>query len=707
MNVEILIVDDRQENLLALEAALASPEYKLVRANSGDEALRYLLDHEPALILLDVQMPDLDGFETASIIKSSPRTREIPIIFITATNSDEQIVAAGYEYGAVDYINKPFNISILRSKVAVFVDLYKKTQRLIGIERQLRETDRREREFKIAELELRSLKREKIEQKRYRDLVEGIQHGIVWVALPETKVFSYVSPTAERVLGYSQKQWLDELGFWDNHLFPEDRSTFDAAIRDLQDGRQVDAIEHRFRKADGSVAWLQTSIRLSPRGDSLGSEIRGLSIDITTLKEAEQSLENNRRNSDFLAKISFILAETFDYETSLIHVAEAITEKLADACHINVIGENKRFRSALLLRDFAGNRREFVDCEISIEAPESKLINEVSDEFLHTLATNADDLRILREQGYVSAIEMPLQIRGVTCGTMVLLSRSRFEQSQLLLAIDLAARISLTLDNAVLYRSAQKAVSLRDEFLSIASHELKTPLTPMKLQAQSLCRLLKTKPEAALNVEKLSKTMDTFTRQIDRLTKLIDGLLDISRINVGKLSLHFEEFDFRHLVEEIVGRFQEQLTNTKTSVQLDAPKGVPVLLDPFRIEQVIVNLLTNAMKFAAAKPIHISISEVDGRAILKVRDHGIGISVEDQSRIFQRFERAASAAHFGGLGLGLYISKQILEAHGGTIEVESTPGEGSTFIVNLPTNMLRKDVIRLPKESVRAAVSIT
>ena len=707
MNVEILIVDDRKENLLALEAALASPEYKLVRASSGDEALRYLLDHEPALILLDVQMPKLDGFETASIIKSSPRTREIPIIFITASNSDERVVATGYEYGAVDYINKPFDVSILRSKVGVFVDLYNKTQRLIGTERQLRENERKEREFKIAELELRSLKREKLEQKRYRDLVEGIQHGVVWVAVPESMAFSYVSPTVERVLGYSQRQWFDELGFWENHLFSEDRPIFTKAIRNLQDGFQADAIEHRFKKADGSVAWMQTSMRLSAKGDSQENELRGLSVDITSLKEAERSLEANRQNSDFLAKISFVLAETFDYEASLLQIADIVTGNMADACYINVIGDNKRVRSLLHLRDFSGNRRKFTDRDISLEAKESKIQNEIGEEFLSSLSTSSDELEFLSAQKYVSMIEAPLQIRGNTCGTIILLSKAEFTQNQLLLTIDLAARISTALDNAVLYRSAQKAISLRDEFLSIASHELKTPLTPMKLQAQSLLRLLKTKPESVLNPEKLGKSMDVFTRQIDRLTKLIDGLLDISRINVGKLSLNYEEFDICRLVEEVVVRFQEQLANTKTTVQIDAPNTLPVVLDPFRIEQVIVNLITNAIKFAASKPIHISIASDNGRVILKIRDQGIGISTEDQSRIFQRFERAASASHFGGLGLGLYISKQILEAHHGSISVESTPGEGSTFVVDLPTNILRKDVLRLNRESAQTMAANT
>jgi CheY-like chemotaxis protein len=131
--IEILLVDDRQENLLALEAVLASPDYKLIKVNSGDEALRYLLDHSPALILMDVQMPGLNGFETASIIKGSERTREIPIIFVTAINMDERFVHKGYDHGAVDYIYKPYDAHVLRSKVAVLAEIRRHHQRMIRL----------------------------------------------------------------------------------------------------------------------------------------------------------------------------------------------------------------------------------------------------------------------------------------------------------------------------------------------------------------------------------------------------------------------------------------------------------------------------------------------------------------------------------------------------------------------------------------------
>lgn len=224
--VEILLVDDRADNLLTLEVALNSPQYKLVKASSGEEALRYLLDHKPALILLDVQMPKMDGFATANIIKSSERTRDIPIIFLTALHRDERFMQRGYQTGAVDYLSKPFDVEILRSKVSVFAELHRKTQQLIHVERELRRTEAQERERKLAAIELSALRREQLQQKKYQELVEGIHHGIVWSANPDTLAFSYVGPTAERLLGFSQQQWLSESNFWMNHIHPDDAGGF-------------------------------------------------------------------------------------------------------------------------------------------------------------------------------------------------------------------------------------------------------------------------------------------------------------------------------------------------------------------------------------------------------------------------------------------------------------------------------------------------
>lgn len=236
----------------------------------------------------------------------------------------------------------------------------------------------------------------------------------------------------------------------------------------------------------------------------------------------------------------------------------------------------------------------------------------------------------------------------------------------------------------VLADSLQEAVRLRDEFLSIASHELKTPLTSLKMQSQMRQRWIDGGNLSSAD-QKFMALLANDTRQIDRLTRLIDDMLDISRITAGKLALHPETFDLRELVRETIDRQRPQLEAAGCTVALEP--GEPVLgqWDRFRIEQVITNLLTNAMKYGAGKPVAVTLARaVAGGARLTVADQGIGIAPEDQARIFDRFERAVSPSSVGGLGLGLYISRQIVEQHGGTISVESRVGQGSRFAVELP-----------------------
>ncbi|APR81086.1 Signal transduction histidine kinase CheA [Minicystis rosea] len=253
------------------------------------------------------------------------------------------------------------------------------------------------------------------------------------------------------------------------------------------------------------------------------------------------------------------------------------------------------------------------------------------------------------------------------------------------ISTDITHRVEAERERMALLHEAQEALRVRDEFLSIASHELKTPLTPLRLQMQLLQRRL-AGPELAENekLQSLRKLVATSDHNLDRLTKLVEQLLDVSRISAGKLALQPEDVDLSALVREVSESFREELVRTRCALTLDA--GVPVTgsWDRFRVEQVVVNLLTNAMKYGAAKPISIRVWRAGDLARLSVLDHGIGIAKDAQERIFGRFERATSTRSFGGLGLGLYITRQIVEAHGGRILVSSDPGHGATFTVELP-----------------------
>ncbi len=228
----------------------------------------------------------------------------------------------------------------------------------------------------------------------------------------------------------------------------------------------------------------------------------------------------------------------------------------------------------------------------------------------------------------------------------------------------------------------QRALDLREEFISLASHELNTPLTSLKMQTQIAQR--KMEGGAGVDLESVRKIIQTYDSQLQRLIRIVNDMLDISRIKTGKLELELTDVDVTKLVRDVVERTSDKVQTGPGAITLRAPGPVVGKLDHFRIEQVILNLLTNALKYGRGNPVTVSVEKRSNQAIISVADRGIGIPEESLSRIFKRFERAVLAKDFSGLGLGLYISQQIVQTHGGVIEVESVLGEGSTFTVSLP-----------------------
>ncbi len=231
----------------------------------------------------------------------------------------------------------------------------------------------------------------------------------------------------------------------------------------------------------------------------------------------------------------------------------------------------------------------------------------------------------------------------------------------------------------------QSAVIARDEFLSIASHELKTPITTMKMQAQLAKRSFEKMDPTERSGERVVKMLEQSDRQLDRLARLVDDMLDISRISTGKLAMNPERVDLSTLAGEVVERYRHEFKQAGAKIDLVSDgAGAVGNWDRLRIEQVISNLLVNALRYGRGKPVRVVVGSDGGAAILKVQDQGIGIAAEDHERIFSRFERAVPASEGSGLGLGLYIVRQILENHGGSIWVDSAPGKGATFTVRLP-----------------------
>jgi signal transduction histidine kinase len=232
-------------------------------------------------------------------------------------------------------------------------------------------------------------------------------------------------------------------------------------------------------------------------------------------------------------------------------------------------------------------------------------------------------------------------------------------------------------------REARKAIIVRDEFLSVASHELRTPLTSLKLEVANLLRLVR-RGDAGAD-DRLVPRVERIDAQTERLHRLIDELLDASRITAGHLELEIEEVDLGAVVTEVVRRHEHETARAGSVVDLRVPAaGATGSWDADRLDQVASNLIANAIKYGDGKPIEIVVAVTDERASLAVTDHGVGIAPDDQERIFDRFERAVSSRNYGGVGLGLWSVRQIVEALDGTVSVESRPGLGATFTVELP-----------------------
>jgi PAS domain S-box-containing protein len=247
-------------------------------------------------------------------------------------------------------------------------------------------------------------------------------------------------------------------------------------------------------------------------------------------------------------------------------------------------------------------------------------------------------------------------------------------------------------------RALQEALRSRDEFISIASHELKTPVTVLRLQSDLLRRKQKRKGSELISSMDLERFSTTVESQTDRLTRLVDDILDLSRIRAGKLSIKKEPLRLDELVRKVVDRLQEALNESGTPVIFECLEEIEGYFDRLRIEQVLTNLLTNAMRYGARKPVYLRLERAVGdsnRIRLSVRDQGNGIAREAQKKIFDRFERAGATEASGkGLGLGLFITRQIVQAHEGRIWVESAgPGQGSTFIVELPEMKLAQTAV--------------
>jgi len=561
--VNVLIVDDQPDKLLSLEAALTSLGENIVLAKSGRDALRRLLEHDFAVILLDVNMPDMDGFETAAMIRQHRRCTHTPIIFVTAFG-DDMHTAQGYSLGAVDYILSPIVPDILRTKVRVFVDLFRKSQ---TIERH-----------------------------------------------------------AEERVNLAREQ------------------AARAAVEDSN--RQLNFL------SEASAAMT-----------------RHLSTDATIA-------ETNRVAVPFLADFSLI---------ALLDEQQQLGK--CDAAWTTPQGNITSVRDELWARLPAALRSAIKE---SIEHRQVRLGDIAFDKPIHISGSDYSDEISTADDLHVFAM-VPLFARGRTIGSLVLASQSAAGKDvagQLRLVEDFANRASIAIDNARLYENVREHDRRKDHFLAMLGHELRNPLAPIRNAVEILRWSGKEEGQPADSTSTQAREM--IERQVAHMTRLIDDLLDVSRIASGKIQLRKERCNLTKIVQETAEDYRSIVEQGGLQLVLELPQqALWVQGDKTRMSQVVGNLLHNAHKFTdEGGTITVQLlPEPDGRtALLTIRDSGIGMDREILNSVFDAFSQADRSLERsrGGLGLGLALVKGLVELHGGTVCVTSEGlGRGTEFRVQL------------------------
>ena len=397
----------------------------------------------------------------------------------------------------------------------------------------------------------------------------------------------------------------------------------------------------------------------------------------TAERVARAEADAARRRLAFLDGLSAELAETVDPSAMLEGVARLVVPALGEWVGIYLAGADGSLALAahrgppVLGAAFEAHLRRGARARIERSFAGGDVV--VVDDFPADLAG---------DRAAQAAVVAPLRAHGAALGIVAIASSDAGRVpggADSALVADVAHRTAVALEHARLLAEATAAARAREEFLHVASHELRAPISTIRLTVHLLRRDARSGcPDA---YEGRLRVLD---RQVARMVALSETLLDGSRITAGQLELSREEVDAAALVSKIAARFVDDAAEQGSVVEMDAPHPVRCVLDPMRLDQIASNLLSNAVKYGCGRPISVRVRGEDGRARLEVEDRGIGIAPADQERIFRRFERAVSSRNYAGLGLGLWIVRRLVEAHGGAIAVRSAPGEGSTFAVELP-----------------------
>ncbi|MDC0667787.1 PAS domain S-box protein [Nannocystis radixulma] len=545
-------------------------------------------------------------------------------------------------------------------------------------------------------------------EQRYRSLIGVLEEGIL-VQDEDGTIHTY-NASAQRILGLTQEQVAGNAPLtprW--HAVREDgtvlRDRGDGPLFEFHAGEPPSGAVLGIHKPDGQPTWVAVRSQSLPTGPDHRCAVVVSFSDITDRKNAELEKDRvlrqeqaARQRAVLLAETSKILASPLDIQHSLEVVVTRLVAEQFDLAVIELFDDDGAMGvshpvhvavedEALAQRYRELRRRQAVEPTSplidTVRRRETRVTAGQPDAVPAPLAALPPDEELADRMRYRWTAFVPLLARDQPLGVLIVGSRAHaFHPDDITLAEELALRSAHAVDAARLYAEMETALARREEFIAVASHELRTPLTPLLLQSERLLRLAH--DESRFSRAAVAPKLEVVHRQIERLHRLIEEMLEVSNITRGHLALELAPVDLAALVRDVVAGAAEDLAHARCEVRLDLPDSLVGRWDAARLEQIVVNLLTNAKKYGAGAPIEITL-EADADSVeLKVRDHGIGISLKDQQRIFQRFERAVSGRHYGGLGLGLWVTRHAAEAMGGAVHVHSEPGAGSTFIVRLP-----------------------
>jgi signal transduction histidine kinase/PAS domain-containing protein len=497
------------------------------------------------------------------------------------------------------------------------------------------------------------------------------------------------TPELEALYGLPPGGFAGKRENWVARVHPDDARRAEENLAAAIAGGPAYRVEFRVVWPDRSVHWL---LAMGDVFFERGEPVRmiGVNMDITERKLIEQNL-------DFLAQASKLLSSSLDYETTLAAVAQLGVPRIADWCAVDMLAETGAIEQLAIAHvdpaqvEWARelNKANPPDPDAPTGVPHvlrtgrSEFYPEITDAMLVASTRSEEELALARRLRLTSIMVVPLVVQEKVIGAMTFVSAEsgrRYTRADLVMAEEVASRAALAVANARLYREAQRAIAVRDEFMSLASHELKTPVTSLKMHTQLLQRQAARSGETD-RAERFAK-MD---RQIDKLTGLINDLLNVARVQGGRLEYVDEPLDLEAVVREAADTIQP--TSPTHAIRIEGRIDAPVRGDDERIGQVVTNLLTNAIKYSPhADRVIVRLGRQGGDAVVSVRDFGIGIAEEHQQNVFDQFYRVSDPSEktFPGLGLGLYLANEIVKRHGGTMRVESTIGEGATFTFTLP-----------------------